>query len=210
MVGGHLLQLLLDDPDYAFVTVLTRRSLGRSDPRLVEHVVDFDRPETYRPHAGADDVFRCLGTTIKKAGSREAFRNVDFAYPVAVAGAAAEAGARQLLVVTAVGADPSSRVFYNRVKGEVEEALRALPFPAGVKIFRPSVLLGERGESRPAERVGAALMSFAAPLFIGGLTAYRPIAGAQVARAMWAAAKREPAGTQVYEGESLSALARRG
>src|SRR6185437_4569599 len=174
MVGGHLLRLLLDDPDYASVTVLTRRSFGRSEPRLVEHVVDFDRPETYRPHAGADDVFCCLGTTIKKAGSQEAFRNVDFAYPVAVAGAAAEAGARQLLVVTAVGADPSSRVFYNRIKGEVEDALRALPFPAGVKIFRPSVLLGERGESRPAERVGAALMSLAAPLFIGGLTAYRP------------------------------------
>lgn len=206
MVGGHLLALLLDDPEYGSVTVLTRRPLGRADPKLVEHVVDFDDPASYRAHAGVDDVFCCLGTTIKKAGSREAFRRVDLEYPLAVARAAVEAGAGQYLIVTAVGADPGSRIFYNRVKGEVEASLRALPFLRGVKIFRPSMLLGERGEHRPAERVGVALMSLTAPLFVGGLKAYRAIEGSRVARAMWTAAKREPEGTRVYEGESLFAL----
>jgi uncharacterized protein YbjT (DUF2867 family) len=210
MVGGHLLRLLLEDPDYATVTVLTRRTLGRAERGLVEHVVDFDRPDTYRAHAGADDVFCCLGTTIANAGSQEAFRKVDLEYPVAVARAAAEAGARRFFIITAVGADPKSRVFYNRTKGEVEQALIALPFPGGVKIFRPSMLLGERGESRPAERVGAALMSLTAPLFVGGLRAYRAIDGSRVARAMWVAAKQEPEGQRVYEGESLFALANRG
>lgn len=207
MVGGHLLRLLLDDPGYASVAVLTRRTLGLREPRLVEHVVDFDRPETYRAHTGVDDVFCCLGTTIKKAGSQEAFRKVDLEYPLAVARAAAEAGAGQYLIVTAVGADARSGIFYNRVKGEVEEALRALPFPRGVKIFRPSMLLGERGEPRPAERIGAAIMAATAPLFVGGLKAYRAIEGKQVAQAMWKAAGSEPAGTRVYEGASLFALA---
>jgi uncharacterized protein YbjT (DUF2867 family) len=206
MVGGHLLRLLLDDPGYASVAVLTRRTLGRTEPKLVEIVADFERPDSYRAHAGVDDVFCCLGTTIKKAGSQEAFRKVDHAYPVAVAETAAAAGAKQYLIVTAVGADPKSGVFYNRVKGEVEQALRALPFPGGVKIFHPSILLGDRGESRPAERIGAALMSLTAPLFVGGLSSYRAIDGSAVARAMWRAA-REPEGSRVYEGASLFALA---
>jgi uncharacterized protein YbjT (DUF2867 family) len=210
MVGGHLLRFLLDDPGYGSIAVLTRRTLGLVEPRLVEHVVDFDRSDTYRAHTEVEDVFCCLGTTIKKAGSQEVFRKVDLEYPVAVARAAAEAGAGQYLIVTAVGADPKSGIFYNRVKGEVEEALRALPFARGVKIFRPSMLLGERGESRPAERVGAALMAAAAPLFVGGLQPYRAIDGRKVARAMWKAATTEPQGTRVYEGASLFALAERG
>jgi uncharacterized protein YbjT (DUF2867 family) len=210
MVGGHLLRLLLDDPAYSSVAVLTRRTLGLTEPRLVEHVVDFDRPETYRAHTKVDDVFCCLGTTIKKAGSQEAFRKVDLEYPIAIAQAAADAGAGQYLIVTAVGADPKSGIFYNRVKGEVEEALRGLPFARGVKIFRPSMLLGERGESRPAERVGVALMAAAAPLFVGGLRPYRAIDGRKVAHAMWKAATTEPHGTRVYEGASLFALAERG
>jgi uncharacterized protein YbjT (DUF2867 family) len=215
MVGGHLLRLLLDDPGYGAVTVLTRRPLrpsGRSEPsaaRLTEVVVDFDQPDTYRTHLGVDDVFCCLGTTIKKAGSQEAFRKVDLAYPLAIAEGALGASARQYLVVTAVGADAKSGIFYNRVKGELEDALRALPFPAGVKIFRPSMLLGERGESRPAERAGVALMSLTAPLFVGPLAPYRAIDGQDVARAMWRAARHEPAGTRVYEGATLFALTAR-
>jgi uncharacterized protein YbjT (DUF2867 family) len=209
MVGGHLLGLLLDDPDYTSVTVLTRRKLGLARLKLVEVITDFDQPDSYRAHAGVDDVFCCLGTTIKKAGSQEAFRKVDFEYPIAVGKVAAEAGAKQYLIVTAVGADAKSGIFYNRVKGEVEEALRALPFPRGLKIFHPSMLLGERGESRPAERAAAALVSLTAPLFVGGLKRYRGIEGSRVARAMWNAARGEPEGTRVYEGESLFALADR-
>lgn len=191
------------------MTALLRRPLGISDPRLTEVVADLARPETYQAAVGADHVFCCLGTTIKKAGSQAAFRVVDLEYPLSVARAAAAGGAGEYLIVTAVGADPDSAIFYNRIKGEVEQALRALSFPRGVKIFRPSMLLGDRGEPRPLERAAAALMKATAPLFGGGLARYRAIDAAQVARAMWRAARTEPAETRVYEGQELFALAAR-
>ena len=209
LVGGHVLRFVLDDPEYAKVVVLARRSLGIDSAKLVEVVTDFDRPETYRAHTAVDDVFSCLGTTIKKAGSQEAFRKVDFEYPVAVARAASAAGARQYLIVTAVGADSTSRVFYNRAKGEVEDALRAIAFPDGLKMFHPSLLLGDRDESRPAERAASVVMKATSGLFVGALKRYRAIDASQVARAMWKAARTEPAGTRVYEGASLFDLAAR-
>src|SRR5262249_56447784 len=104
--------------------------------------------------AGVDDVFCCLGTTMEKAGSPEAFRKVDFGYAVALAQHALEAGARQFLAVTAAGAKPSHRFYYFAVKGDLEAALSSLSFPSGVKIFRPSMLLGQRAEARPLERAG--------------------------------------------------------
>lgn len=209
LVGGHVLRFVLDDPEYAKVVVLVRRSLGIDPAKLVEVMTDFDRPETYRAHAAVDDVFSCLGTTIKKAGSQEAFRKVDFEYPVAVARAAFDAGARQYLIVTAVGADSTSRVFYNRAKGQVEDALRAIAFPDGLKIFHPSLLLGARDESRPAERAASVVMKATSALFVGGLKRYRAIDASHVARAMWKAARTEPSGTRVYEGASLFDLAAR-
>ncbi len=209
LVGGHLLRFVLDDPEYTNVVVLGRRSLGIESSKLVEVVVDFDRPETYRAHAAVDDVFSCLGTTIKKAGSQEAFRKVDYEYPLAIARAASEARARQYLIVTAVGADSKSRVFYNRAKGEVEDALRSVAFPDGLKIFHPSLLLGDRDESRSGERVASVVMKATSGLFMGGLKRYRAIDASQVARAMWKAARTEPSGERVYEGASLFELAAR-
>jgi len=210
-VGGHLLRLLAADSTYGEVRLLARRVLGgESAPpgsKIREIVVDFDDPATYRDHAKVEDVFCCLGTTIKKAGSQEAFRKVDFAAPVAVAGASRAAGASRYVIVTAVGADPKSSIFYNRVKGETEGALRALDFPQGLSIVRPSMLLGERAESRPAERFGAVLMRATRPMFAGGLARYRAIDAGDVARAMHAAAKRDGPGVRIYEGKELFALA---
>lgn len=210
MVGGRLLELLAADTAYSHGTLIGRRPLGLEREKVREVVVDFERPETLREHLAVDDVFCCLGTTIKKAGSQEAFRKVDRDIPVAVAREARSAGAKQFLIVTAVDADAKSRVFYNRVKGEVEEALAALELPGGLKVFRPSMLLGERGESRPAERVAKALLGATRPLFAGGLTRYRAIDAIDVARAMRRAALEEPSGpgVQVYEGARLFALAR--
>lgn len=203
MVGGHLLRLLCDDENYRQVTALGRRPLDFSHPKLTIAICELDRPETYAAHVPVDDVFCCLGTTIKKAGSQDAFRKVDFEYPLAVARAS---GASRYIIVTAVGADKGSSIFYNRVKGEVEDSLRQINFPRGLKIVRPSMLLGERGESRPAERISAAIMSATAPLFVGGLKRFRAIDSTLVARAMRNAAIREPDGTQVYEGQPLFAL----
>jgi uncharacterized protein YbjT (DUF2867 family) len=212
LVGGHLLPLLADDPAYSRITLLTRRPLGLElgpNGKVVEAVIDFERPETFRSHVAVDDVFCCLGTTIKKAGSQDAFRKVDFDAPLAVAREALAGGATQFLIVTAVGASAKSSVFYNRVKGETEQALAALRFPRGLKVFRPSLLVGERAERRPAERVAMALMSVTRPAFFGPLTRYRAIDASGVARAMHRAAsdKAGPSGVCMYEGVSLFALA---
>jgi uncharacterized protein YbjT (DUF2867 family) len=210
LVGGHLLHLLAGDPSYAQITLLTRRRLGLDGGKVREAVIDFERPETFRAHLAGDDVFCCLGTTIKKAGSEDAFRKVDFDAPLAVAREARAAGALQFLVVTAVGADAKSRIFYSRVKGELENALGALGFPRGLRIFRPSLIVGERGERRPAERMIMAVMGSTRSLFVGGLARYRAVDAIDVARAMHAAAAQEAekGGTHIYEGETLFALAR--
>jgi uncharacterized protein YbjT (DUF2867 family) len=209
LIGGHLLRLLVDEPAYTEVAVLTRRPLGVEGGKVREAVVDFENPETYRARVAVDDIFCCLGTTIKKAGSQEAFRKVDFDAPVAVARAARSARAGQFLIVTAVGADPKSGVFYSRVKGEVEAALKGLEFPKGLKIFRPSMILGDRAERRPAERVAMAVLGATRGIFVGGMTVYRAIDAVDVARAMLHAAIREEGAgpVEVYEGKRLFALA---
>jgi uncharacterized protein YbjT (DUF2867 family) len=207
LVGGHLLRLLDADTAYGEVRAFTRRALGLgARPRVREVLVDFDDPASYRDQVAVDDVFCCLGTTIKKAGSQEAFRKVDFEAPVAIARASRAAGASRYVIVTAVGADPGSSIFYNRVKGETEAALRELDFPRGLSIVRPSMLLGDRTESRPAERFTAALMKATRPLFAGGLARYRAIDAADVARAMHVLAAHEEHGAKVYEGGDLFAL----
>lgn len=211
LVGGHVLAQLLADGRWERVISLVRRPSGRVHPKLSEAVVDFDRPETLRLHLAADDVFSCLGTTIKKAGSQAAFRTVDHDYPLAAAREALAAGASRYLVVTAVGADAHSRVFYNRVKGELEAALAGLAFAGGVDVFRPSLILGERAERRPAEAAAQLFMGATGPLFLGSLQRWRAIAAADVARAMLAAARNEGApGLRAHEGAALFALARSG
>jgi uncharacterized protein YbjT (DUF2867 family) len=210
LVGGHLVRLLREDPVYSAVVLLSRRPLGLHAGKVQEAIVSFDQPESFRPLVAVDDVFCCLGTTMKKAGSEEAFRKVDFDAPLAVAREARAAGAGQYLIVTAVGADTRSRVFYSRVKGEIENALRALEFPRGLKIFRPSMLVGDRTEPRPAERMAMVVMRATRPVFVGGMARYRAIDASAVARAMLKAAT-EPSATpavEVYEGERLFALAR--
>jgi uncharacterized protein YbjT (DUF2867 family) len=207
LVGGKLLRRLAADPECQSIVCLSRRPVGFAAPSVKDLTVDLAQPETYREHLAVDCVFCALGTTIKKAGSEAAFHQVDYEYPLAVAKAAVVAGAQRYAVVSAVGADARSGIFYNRVKGELEEALRALPFPRGVQVLHPSILLGERGESRPGEQVAAALMRATAPLFAGGLQKYRAIDADDVARALISAARREGQGG-VFEGKTLFQAAR--
>jgi uncharacterized protein YbjT (DUF2867 family) len=202
LVGGHCLIALLDDPNYRSVTVLGRRPMSRAHPRLHQHVVDFDKPDTYQHLAGADDVFCCLGTTIKKAGSRDDFYKVDFTYPVAIAEAARANGAEQLLIVTALGANPRAAAFYSRVKGDLENAVSRMAFRA-LHIFRPSLLVGHREEFRPAERVALLISVPLAFVLVGPLRRYRPIEASAVAACMVKTAKRGLAGTHVFESQQI-------
>ncbi len=210
LVGQSLLQLLLESPEIDAVVSLGRRKLGLASPKLGEQILDFADAAALAgalAEARGDDVFCCLGTTIKKAGSQAAFRAVDHDAPLALAKAALGAGAQQFLVCTAVGADAHSRVFYSRVKGELEEALRGLAFPRGVKIVHPSMILGDRQERRPLESMLGLPMKWSSPIFKGPLWRYRPIAAERVARALFNAALREPPGDRCYEGKPLFRLA---
>jgi len=171
----------------------------------VEHVVDLERLEEHASLVAADDVFCCLGTTRKQAGSPERFRQIDFGIPEALGRAAAERGTGQFLLVSSVGASPRAGSLYLRTKGELEEALAGLRFRA-LHVFRPSFLVGERQEKRPGERAGIAVAKGVAWAMVGGLKRYRPVKAEVVARAMLAAAGLAAHGVQVYEGTAIKEL----
>ena len=199
LVGGHLLQRLLADPRYKRVVTVGRKALGIEHPKLRSLITDFDAIEAAMAGLGetVDDAFCALGTTIKTAGSRAAFQRVDFGYVVAFARAARASNARRFMLVSAIGASARSRIFYLRVKGETEEAVAALGFPA-LDIFRPGLLLGQRAESRPREALGMALAPFLNPLMLGPAKAYRGIPADMVAAAMIIAAGAERTGRQIH------------
>lgn len=206
LVGGHVLDLLLDHPRWARVTVWTRRPPERAHPRLEVRSVDFDRLDETAGEPEVDDLLCCLGTTMKRAGSREAFRRVDRDYPLAAARLALAGGATRCAVVSALGADAESRVFYNRVKGEVEAGLRGMPWEA-LAILRPSLLLGHRdGDERPGEALAQRAAPVLSPLLVGPLRRYRPVDARTVARAMVKLAATMPPGVTVAESDELQRL----
>jgi uncharacterized protein YbjT (DUF2867 family) len=207
LVGQFCLYSLLKDERYGKVVLLTRRELpGQSHPKLQQRVIDFAKIDTVSLDA-IDDVFCALGTTIRKAGSQEAFRRVDLDFPLATARRSLEFGAQRFILVSSVDATPTSRNFYLRTKGELEEKLRSLPF-AAVHIFRPSFLVGERAESRSGESLAIGLARLLQFMLMGGLRRYRPIMAAHVGRAMVAAAKLQGRGGTVYEYDEIKRLAK--
>lgn len=185
LVGGHLIDGLLANPRIGKVIALARSPLTHAHPKLETIIVDYDQleKELAERKIEADEAYCALGTTIKKAGSQAAFRKVDFDYEVAFARAAQAAGVRRFALVSSVGANPKSGIFYTRVKGETEQAIRALNFPS-LQIFRPGVLLGNRQETRPAEQLAVALTPFINLTLQGPFKQYRGIQALHVARAM--------------------------
>ena len=205
LVGGFCLQALLGATQYTEIVLLNRRPLTIApDPRLTQKTISFENLGP-RDFSDAKDVYCALGTTIRKAGSQAAFRRVDLEYPLAAARAARQVSAEQFVLVSSVGADPRSKNFYLRTKGELEQQIGQLGFRA-LHIFRPSLLLGTREESRPGE----ALIKASAPLLcwvmFGGLRRYRPIPAQTVGRAMVAAAQRGDSGNFVYEHDDIVRL----
>jgi len=181
LVGRQLTQLLLKGNEYGLVIAFVRRSSGISHPKLEERIVDFTQPESWKEHLKGDVIFSCMGTTIKVAGSQDAQWQVDYTFQWNAASLAAANGVGQLVLVSAASADSSSRLFYNRMKGELDEAVASLGFKQ-IDIVRPSILKGDRGEFRLGEKIG--LMAMEVLRIIPGLRAYRPIRDAVVARAM--------------------------
>ena len=196
LTGEHLLDRLLNEPTVTRVLAPSRRPLAEH-PHLENPVGD---PAVFLPQLSGrvDLAICCLGTTIKLAGSEEAFRAVDHDMVVAFGKRAREMGARHLIVVSAIDADPKSKVFYSRVKGEMEQSLRAQNWPQ-LTIARPSLLLGERIEPRLAEQLAAPLSKL-----IPGK--YRGIEACQLARALWRLALEEQDGVRVVESDELRRL----
>jgi len=198
LVGRELLLLLMNDPAYDRVVVLARKQMPmemRATGKLVSRMVDFDRLGDHEDVMAVDHVYCALGTTIKIAGSQAAFRRVDHDYPVDVARMTRAAGARHYLLVSALGADPGSRVFYNRVKGDVERDVAKLGWPS-LTIARPSLLLGQRSETRLGEEIGKRL-AFLTP------RKWKPIHARKVAAALVRAAKEEREGTRILESAEM-------
>lgn len=202
LVGGECLRRLLASAEYGRVIVVTRRDLGPAarHPKVRQLVLDFDRLGDERDELRAHHVFCALGTTIRKAGSRARFQRVDYEYPLRLAQLARMNDARHFSIVSSLGASRSSPFFYSRVKGDVEHGLRAMRWPS-LAIFRPSVIAGERAESRPLERAGAWLLGLAP-------AAWRPVAAADIAAAMVAVAIESPPDVTVVESRDIPARAR--
>ncbi|MFN3597699.1 MAG: NAD(P)H-binding protein [Rubricoccaceae bacterium] len=206
LVGGHVLRELARSARYDHVVTLGRRPLARIVPHHAHHVVDFDALAARRGLFASDDVFCCLGTTIRQAGSRAAFRRVDLGYPAVAAQLARDAGARQFLLVSAIGADAGAPFFYSRVKGEAEDTIGLVGFEA-YHVFRPSLLTGDRNQTRVGESVAEALLTAGRPLLVGPLRALRPTPASALARVMVEVAAEEHTGRHVYEAPEILARA---
>ncbi|MEO8101319.1 MAG: NAD(P)H-binding protein [Betaproteobacteria bacterium] len=202
LTGHEVLKLLLADTRYRQVYALVRTRTLPSHSRLKEIVVDFANLPPLPP---ADDVYCCLGTTLRKAGSQAAFREVDRDYVVNLAAAAKRAGTRRFLVVSAIAASPTSAVFYSRVKGEMEAAVEDASYDQ-LHVLQPSFLLGNRRESRVGEKFAIAATSIIAPLMRGPASKYRPIDAGTLARAMIQAAWTRSSGTTRYQSNEIAAL----
>lgn len=205
LVGGYCLRRLLASGLYEQVIAFVRGPLNASHKRLQQRTVDFERIGRMSAFPRAQDVFSCLGTTMKKAGSEEAFRKVDYEYVVRLAESSARGGAERFFLVSAVGADPKSRVFYSRVKGEAEDAVAKMSF-TGIHIFRPSFLLGSRPEKRAGEELGIAAARLVSGVLFGPARKYRPIKAETVARAMVVVAREGSPGTHVYTADEMEGL----
>ncbi len=206
MTGRYLVEMLCEDAYYDRVVALVRKPSLGARPKCEERVVDFDRLSA-GDLGGATHLFCCLGTTMRKAGSKEAFRRVDFDYVTGFANAGKTASASFMALVSSVGADDEAGSFYLKVKGEAERAVEGMGFEA-LQIFQPSILLGQRGESRPGEEWGKRVAMAFEWMLGGGLRKYRPMPAVTLAAAMAAAGERGGSGIQVHTYEGILRLAR--
>lgn len=204
-IGSYLLEALLNDADYGQVTVVVRKDLNVSHPKLKTLIGDFYSLASIQHEIVADEIFIALGTTKKNTPDEKIYYQVDHDYPVLATKIAKDKGAKAVFLVSAVGADASSGVFYIRTKGETERDIIAQDLPH-THIFRPSMIMGNRKESRPFEKVLINVFSVVNPVLIGGAKKYRGIEGKDIAKAMIAAAKMPAGKVKIYEWTEMSEM----
>lgn len=201
LVGSEVLKLLKEDNYYKHIVILTRRKLIEYEgiQKFNQIQIDFDHLSNYSDYIITDHVISTLGSTIKKAGTKENFKKIDYSYTLKTAEIAKKNGAEHFLLVSSLGADPKSRFFYNQIKGETEQAILNLGFRS-VSIFRPSVLKGKRNEFRLGEFFGKTLLnmfSFAIP------KKYKPTESYQLAKVIISVARKNQPGVTIYEADEI-------
>ena len=206
-IGSHLVEELLNNPEYTRVIAVVRKPLALSHPKLTVLIGDLTTLPALAPQLVVDEVFIALGTTRAHTPNEADYYKIDHDYPVLAATLARDNGARSVFVVTAVGANAASGVFYIRTKGEVERDIIGLDF-AHTHIFRPSMILGERNEHRPLERLLIAVWRGLNPLLMGPADRYRGLRGEDIARAMMLAARQPTEKVKMYHWREMAALLR--
>ena len=206
LVGKKLLHKLLQNDNYHKVISLVRRDMPSNHPKLEQVLVDFDKLEEVAPELKADDYFCCLGTTMKKAGSKENFAKVDYLYPVNLATIAEKNNSKKYLLISAMGADTQSFIFYNKVKGEVEEDISKKNIES-IYIFRPSLLLGNREEERLGEKIATHIYKPLSFLLKGPLEKLKPIHAKEVASGMVNMAQKDLKGVHIFKSEEIKSFA---
>jgi uncharacterized protein YbjT (DUF2867 family) len=205
LIGSQLLEILLESAAYDKVIAFVKRDTGKTHAKLTQHIIDFDRPESYQNLVAGDDFFCAIGTTINKAGNKENFRKVDFGYPQKFATFALKNNIKQFLIISSIGADKAAGSFYLKTKGEIEDFLKQSSF-ASISILRPSLLLGNRTEYRMGEKIGAFFMTLLSFLLVGGLKKYKPIESKSVAKALFTIAQKNENGFRIYESDEVQQI----
>jgi uncharacterized protein YbjT (DUF2867 family) len=203
LIGNHCLNELLADEYYTSVEIWVRTSSGMKHPKLIETIIGFD--EIKNRNTDAQQVYCCLGTTIKKAKSQEAFRKVDYDYVADLAKISEKSRAEKFLVISSIGANVKTGNFYLRTKGEMEEAVKQCKIPA-IFIFRPSILFGKRKEFRFGEIIGKFIMHFFTYFLWGKMKKYRGIKASTIAKVMVKLAKEENIGIHIKESDEIQKI----
>jgi uncharacterized protein YbjT (DUF2867 family) len=201
LAGGAFLKLILNDPSAGQILVITRRKIPAiaDAPNVQQEIIDFNNLDKYKHLLSARTAVCALGTTIKKAGSKEGFRQVDYQLPIDLAGYAAQKGCEKFILISAIGADPNSSIFYNKVKGELERDIQTLSFKS-IHIIRPSLLMGDRIEFRLGEEIGKRLIQ---PFGFLIPDKYKPVHVDVIARKIRSLLNDDTPGAHVYEGQQI-------
>jgi uncharacterized protein YbjT (DUF2867 family) len=204
-IGSHLLQELLNNDDYEQITIVVRKPQNRNHPKLKTLIGDFNSLPQLKDSIIADDIFIALGTTKKQTPKENDYYQIDHDYPVLAAKMAKENGAKSVFVVSSIGANANSSVFYTKTKGELERDIIALNFEH-THIFEPSMLLGNRKENRPTEKLFIKIFTVINFVFVGKLSKYKGIDGKDVAKAMNNATKKQSEKVTIYQWNEMNTL----
>jgi uncharacterized protein YbjT (DUF2867 family) len=206
LIGSNLLEILLNEPAYDEVVILVRKSTGIKNKKLKEIVLDFDKIDGYKNEIIGHAIFCCLGTTNNKTPDKDLYRKIDHDYPLTLANIACENGIGQYHLVSSLGANSSSSIFYQKLKGETEEDIKAVGLKT-LHIYQPSLLTGDRKEFRLMEKITAGLFYIIDPLLVGGLKKYRSIPAKTVAMAMYNESINKNEGVFIHPSDNIKQIA---